>query len=303
MMNMTSNKPNFLKIIPPLQNSIVIKTDRALETPWHYHPEVELLYCIKGKGTDFIGNSIKSIEEGELLLLGKNLPHTRLGDKEYYESNYDEAPEAIVVQFREDFLGADFFEVKECAHLNELLKRASRGIRFAGSAKEQGASRLLKLRELNGLPSILELLAILDMLACTDEYTFINPVNYVVDAHEKSSEKINRVYHYTIGHFRENISLEVVAALTNHSRSAFCRYFKAHTRKSYFQYLTEIRIAYACELLREDNHDVTRVCFASGFNNLSNFHKQFKKVIKLTPTAYKQMSLRKISQSPMRQVR
>jgi AraC-like DNA-binding protein len=291
MINRTLSKPNFLKIIPPLENSLVIKTDRALGTPWHYHPEIELLYCIRGKGTDFIGTSIQSIEEGEVLLFGKNLPHTRLADKEFYLANRQESPEAIVVQFREDFLGEKFFQVNEFVHLNDLIQRASRGLRFSGDTRCRVASRLLAIRMLSGLPAILELLTILDILARTDEFAYINPVNYVVDAHEKSSEKINRVYHFTIGNFRENISLDKVAALTNHSRAAFCRYFKSHTRKSYFQYLTEIRIAYACELLREGDHDVTRVCYASGFNNLSNFHKQFKKVVKLTPSEYRKVRM------------
>ena len=114
------------------------------------------------------------------------------------------------------------------------------------------------------------------------------------DAHEKSSQKINKVYHYTIDHFREPISLAQVAALTNHSPAAFCRYFKTRTRKSYFQYLTEVRIAYACQLLMEGNLDVAEVCFASGFNNLSNFHKQFKKIVKFTPSEYQKKSKKKV---------
>lgn len=301
-MGLVTSKPSFLKIIPPIQNSIVIKTDRALETPWHFHPEVELLYCLRGKGTDFVGNNISSIEEGELLLFGKNLPHTRLSDKEYYQTNPDETPEAIVIQFREDFLGETFFQVKEFAHINRLLERASRGLRFSGNTRERVVTRLMRIRETTGLPSILELLYVLDILACSDEYGFINPVEYVVKTHEKSSTKINQVYQYTIGHFREPISLDQVASLTNHSRSAFCRYFKAHTRKSYFQYLTEIRIAFACELLREGNHDVTRVCFSCGFNNLSNFNKQFKKVVRFTPSEYRQISMRKVTHGSLAEV-
>ncbi len=295
MITTSAKKPNFLKIIPPLQHSLVIKTDRALETPWHFHPEVELLYCIKGRGTDFVGNSINIIEEGELLLFGKNLPHTRLGDKEYYQNNTYESPEAIVVQFRENFLGDSFFEVSELAHLKDLLVRASRGLRFSGIARELVTSKIFKIRELSGLASILELLSILDVLASTNDYTFINPVDYVVKTHEKSSTKINQVYEYTISNFRENISLEHVASITNQSRSAFCRYFKAHTRKSYVEYLTEIRIAYACELLREGNHDVTRASFASGFNNLSNFNRQFKKVMNVTPREYRHTCMKKLS--------
>lgn len=295
MIKQPAQKPHLLKIIPPVENSIVIKGDEiAWDNPWHYHPELELLYCISGRGTNFIGNSIRIIEEGELLLLGENLPHTRQRDREFYLQHPAERPETIVIQFRADFLGEKFFRVKEFAHIQELFFRAARGLKFFGKTKELVAGRLEKVSSLRGVPSILELLAMLDILSCSREFTYLNPVNYVVSAHEKSSQKINRVYLYTIAHFREGIRLREVAALTNHSPAAFCRCFKTRTRKSYFTYLTEMRIAYACERLREGTMDVTRVCYDSGFNNLSNFHKQFKKVMKETPSMYRTRSLKKV---------
>ena len=295
MVKQLPQKPHLLKIIPPLENSIVVKGDDiAWNNPWHYHPEIEILYCVKGRGTNFIGNSIRNIEEGDLLLLGKNLPHTRQRDKVYYQENPLERPESIVIQFRDDFLGEHFFNLKGFSHIRELLNLAALGLKFYGPTQSLVVERLERIKGMNTTSSILELLAILDVLARSDEFVKLNSVNYVVDAHEKSSQKINKVYHYTIENFRERITLEQVSSLTNHSPAAFCRYFKTRTRKSYFQYLNEIRIAYACELLREGNKDVTQVCFASGFNNLSNFHKQFKKVMKLTPSEYRYQSLKKI---------
>jgi AraC-like DNA-binding protein len=295
MVRQLPQKPHLLKIIPPLENSIVIKGDDiAWNNPWHYHPEIELLYCIRGKGTNFIGNSIRTIEEGELLLLGKNLPHTRHRDAAYYSDNPDERPESIVVQFRDDFLGNHFFELKEFAHIKKLIHEAKAGLKFYGNTVATVALKLEKIKMLNTTAAILELLSILDSLSRSEEFETLNAASYVSDAHEKYSQKINRVYHYTIEHFREPISLAQVASLTNHSPAAFCRYFKTRTRKSYFEYLTEIRIAYACERLMEGNLDVTQVCFASGFNNLSHFHKQFKKVMGLTPSEYRHKSLRKV---------
>ena len=290
-----TQKPHLLKIIPPLEDSIVVKGDSiALNNPWHYHPEIELLYCIKGKGTNFIGNSIRNIEEGEILLFGKNLPHTRQRDMEYYEVNSQDSPESIVIQFREDFLGADFFQLKDFHPIGDLLNRALRGLKFIGNIKEITCEALKKIRNLRGTASTLMLLSILDALAKSDEFIYLNAAHYASNAHEKSSQKINRVYHYTIEHFRRRILLQDVASLTNHSPAAFCRYFKTRTRKSYFQYLTEIRVGFACELLREGNLDVGEVCLNSGFNNLSNFHKQFKKIVKSTPSEYQKRSRMKI---------
>lgn len=295
MIKQLSQKPSFLKITPPLENSIVVKGDAIdRNNPWHYHPEIELLYCIRGRGTNFIGNAIRGIEDGELLLIGENLPHTRQRDWDYYATYPDDHPETIVVQFRKDFLGDRFFEVKEFAHIRELFKRASRGLKFFGDTREAVSVRLQSILKLKGASSIVELLSLLDVLAKAEEFMYLNPEHYVVRAHEKGSQKINKVHLYTIEHFREPVKLEDVAALTNHSASAFCRYFKSRTRKSYFQYLTEVRIAYACERLMEGSMDVTHVCYASGFNNLSNFHKQFKKIMGQTPSEYRSESFRKV---------
>lgn len=290
-----SRKAQLLKIIPPFEKSIVVKGDAiAWDNPWHYHPEIELLYCISGRGTNFIGNSIRSIEEGELLLIGKNVPHTRQRDKVYYQDRDAVEPESIVLQFREDFLGKDFLEVREFTHIADLFNRALRGLQFSGHTRDSVAERLRTLKEKNETAAILCLLEILDELARSGEYIFLNPEKYVSDAHEKSSQKINKVYHYTIANFRKPIALADVAALTNHSIAGFCRYFKTRTRKSYFQYLTDVRIAYACELLRDGHLDVTRVSFASGFNNLSHFHKQFRKIVKMTPSEYREKSAAKL---------
>lgn len=292
---MSLQKPHLLRIAPPLEYSFIVKGDQiAWDNPWHYHPEIELLYCIKGKGTNFVGSCIRSIEEGELLLFGKNLPHTRQRDRAYYYLHPEEIPETIVIQFREDFLGKDFFQVKEFQPLHELLQRALRGLTFHGQTRTCISAKLMRIKELNRTNRILELLAILDLLARSEEVEYLNQSGYISDAHGKSSEKIHKVYEHTINCFRQPISLAEVAALTNLSVSAFCRYFKQRTRKSYFQYLLEVRVGYACKLLTEGELDIGQVCYASGFNNLSHFHRQFKKAVGLTPSEYKQRSQEKI---------
>jgi AraC-like DNA-binding protein len=293
-------RPHLLKITPLANDSMVVKGDAiAWNNPWHYHPEVELLYCQQGRGTNFVGNSIRSIEEGELLLFGSNLPHTRQRDREYYSQHPGEEPQSVVVQFKPDFLGVHFFERKEFASIKGLLERSHRGLKFFGRARASVAQKLEKLElAVSSSHSILTLLTILEELAGTDEFIYLNSVNYKSLAHEQASQRINQVYLYTIEHFREPISLAEVADLTNHTPASFCRYFKARTRKSYFQYLSEIRIAYACEKLMEGNWGVSEVCFNSGFNNLSNFHKQFRRIMKTTPSEYRKRGLAKVPPEP-----
>lgn len=284
---MKARVPHLLKLSHPLEASFILKGDPiAWDNPWHYHPEIELLYCIKGKGTNFVGNAIQGIEEGEILLFGKNLPHTRQRDPEYYRLHPDEEPETIVVQFREDFLGPGFFRLPEFAPVHDLLIRASRGLKFTGNTRQQVANDLQQLASATDTGRVLALLAILDRMARSYEARYLNTEGYISDAHEKNAQKINQVYEFTIARFREPISLPEVAELTHLTPAAFCRYFKTRTRKTYFQYLSEVRVGYACKLLSEGTSDVGEAAFASGFNNLSNFHKQFRRITGMTPGAY-----------------
>lgn len=291
-------KPHLLKVPSPLGSSFIIKGDEiAWNNPWHFHPEIELLYCIKGKGTNYIGQYIESIEEGELLLFGKNLPHTRQRSKAYYEQNAAEQPETIVLQFNEEFLGEMFFKLRECVHIETLLRKAERGLKFYGTTRDSVCDILKSMQGKQGITAILQIVSILDILATSDEYSMLNSIHYLSDVNNIDSRKINKVYHYTQTYFKQPISLSDVAAVINLTEAAFCRYFKARTRKNYFQYLSEVRIAHACAMLTEQDIDVAEVCFSSGFNNLSNFHKQFKKIMKDTPKEYREKGRYRIPQA------
>ncbi len=284
---MISKKPHLLKISQPIGASFIIKGDAiAWDNPWHYHPELELIYCIKGKGTNFVGNAIVGIEEGEILLFGSNLPHTRQRDKQYYLEYPSETPESIVIQFKSDFLGSTFLALQEFSLIADLFKRSIRGIKFYGRTRKLISNHLATMSALDKTQRILTLLSILDILSRTREIEYLNPFDYSSHAHEKNAQKINRVFEYTITHFRNEVKLEEIARLTNLSTSAFCRYFKSRTRRSYFQYLSEVRIGFASKLLGEADKNIKQIAYESGFNNLSHFNKQFKKIMKLTPKEY-----------------
>ena len=281
-------KPILLKDQPSLEQSFIIKGDDiASNSPWHFHPEVEIIYCTKAKGTNFIGNYVSPIEEGELLLIGKNLTHARKPDNEYYLQNPEDKPESIVVKFRENFLGDDFFSINEFSHIETLFQRAQRGMKFNGETREHVGFMLKKMVRSSSIFALLEIISILDVLGMSDNFIFLNQVNFLSEANNHDSEKINKVFEYTGSHFREPVTLSDVAKLVNLTEGGFCRYFKTRTGKSYFQYLTEVRIANACRMLLEDDKDVAQVCYSNGFNNPSNFHKQFKKIVNLTPKEYR----------------
>ncbi len=289
-------KPHLLKVTPPVEHSFVIKGDSiAWNNPWHFHPEIELLFCVKGRGTNYVGNYVAPIEEGEILLFGKNLPHTRQRDRNYYAGHSDQEPETIVVQFHDQFLGQQLFELHEFVAIKSLLNKATRGLRFTGLTRERVAAELFELTRLEGLNALLKLLSILDLLGKSDDFTYLNAESFVKSYTNSDTQKINRVFAYVNDHFRDRISLMEAAEICSLTPAAFCRYFKARAKKSFLEYVNHVRIDYACSLLTLGTLDITEVAFESGFNNMSNFQKQFRKVMNTTPSAYREISLRKVS--------
>ncbi len=288
-------KPHLLKVTPPVEHSFVIKGDNiAWNNPWHFHPEIELLFCLRGKGTNYVGNYVAPIEEGEILLLGRDLPHTRQRDRSYYAANPLEEPETIVVQFDDQLLGERMFELREFAAVKSLLQRAGRGLKFTGETRAKVSAALVELRGLDGLNALLKLLSVLDVLGKSDEYTYLNAEGYAKSYTDADTQKINRVFAYVNDHFRDHISLMDVADICNLTPAAFCRYFKSRAKKSFLGYVNRVRIDYACSLLMLGTLDVTEVAYESGFNNMSNFQKQFRKVMNTTPSAYREIALKKV---------
>ncbi len=282
-----------------LDSSLIIKRDdTGWNTPWHFHPEVELFYCIKATGTNFTGSHVSQAEEGELLLIGKNLPHTRQTDHSYYQRHPNETPESITLKFKENFFGDHLFSIHEFAHIETLLKNARRGMKFYGQTQRHVVARVRESQNISGLSALIQLVSILDTLGQSQEYFYLNADISLEEGFNSDAKKIEQVFHYTTSHYSESISLSKVAALTNYSKAAFCRFFKHYTRKSYFQYLSEVRISNACKLLMEEDMDIAQVSYSSGFNNHSNFHKQFKKMVNLTPKAYREMG-KKSSSKPV----
>jgi AraC-like DNA-binding protein len=282
-------KPAFRRLTLPVSNSFVLKTDNMpIRNPWHYHAEIELLYLHEGHGTRFIGDTVGSLQARELFLIGSNLPHTTQRDLHYYNDHPDESPFSIVVQFLPDFLGKDFFKTPEFYSIQRLIGRSARGLGFRGRECEIIGGRLMKLHNLLPAYRILELVSILLELSETEDYEYLSSEGFVNVYGELHHTKLNKVYEYSVNHFMERIPIDVVAELANLTTAAFCRFFKSRTGKTYLEYLTDLRISFACKLLAEDKLNISDIAHQSGFQNLSLFNRQFKELKTVTPSEYQQ---------------
>ncbi|MBC7887195.1 MAG: AraC family transcriptional regulator [Ferruginibacter sp.] len=281
-----------LKIIntPPKDVFQLMKVDESYFFPsWHFHPEFEIMLVLEGRGIRFVGDSMERFQAGDLVFFGKEIPHFYRSDDEYYEKTSGDNSKALVLYFREDFLGETIWDMPDISHLKKLISASSRGIKFNGPVKEKIINQLRKLDDgKDSLAKVIDLLTLLQTMADARGYTLLSSRGFKHNLDEVECNRMNTVYQYIINNYSENPSLEDVAKIAFLSGTSFCRYFKSHTNKTYTQFLNEIKIGNACKFLIEDNMSVSQVCFETGFNNFTHFNSQFKRITGITPSQYKQ---------------
>jgi AraC-like DNA-binding protein len=270
------------------EESFVVKyfDYRHYPTPWHFHPEYELVLVTESTGKRFIGDRVTEFKPGDLALIGPNLPHLYRNDAEYYEETSALRAKSIVVHFLENSFGNSFLKVAETKKLQVLFSRSERGLHIVGETNKKVANQLFELLNLAGLARWLKLLEILHILSESDEYEYIS-AHAINGKSESESDRLNKVMEYVTNNFSEQIYLIQMANLLNMTESSFSRYFKQRTRKSFACFITEIRLNHACKLLIEGNKSISEICFSCGFNNLSNFNRQFSKAYNVNPLTYR----------------
>lgn len=268
------------------------------DAPYHFHPAFELTLIISGEGKRFVGNQITDFHPGDLVLLGSNLPHCWQNHRTDWlaDEQNQEAAQALVVHFKYDFLGSSFIENESCSSIKHLLDRASAGLSIQGPTQDRVARDLLKLADLAPFPRLLSFLNILHALtlAGSDVQNIdSNEGGYVLSPIDL--ERINRVYAYVIANYTQEVHLDEVAHLANMTETAFCRYFKKVTNKTFVALVTEFRIKHACQMLRTSAKPMVEICFESGFGNVSHFNKQFKIWMNVPPLQYRKLTQEWIS--------
>jgi len=252
---------------------------------WHYHPELELVYIGKSTGTRFIGDGIEKFSEGDLVLIGKNLPHMWLNDEVYFETDSGLVSEAIAIHFKDDFLGTGFLDTMEMKPILQLIKRAGQGIKFS-NIDHKVIENIKKLHKLEPFEKTIKFIQILYKLANHEEYQLLSSPGFLNSFNKTDNKGLDEIYEFVFKNFNQPIGSKDVAEIVKMNPSAFSRFFKRIHRKTFTRYLNEIRIGYACKLLIENKNNITPVCYESGFNNISNFNRHFKSITGMSPSEY-----------------
>ncbi len=255
-------------------------------TPWHFHPEYELVLVTESTGKRFIGDNISDFKQGNLAFIGPNLPHLYRNDPAYYEPRSGLRAKSIVVHFLETAFGSDFLGLPEARKLKSFFQRAAKGFDISGRTNRIVSEKMHELLETDGLSRWLKLLEILHLLSTSRDCHYISNTN-VQGKNEIESGRLNQVFEFVMKHFRQEIVLAEVAALVNMAENSFSRYFSQRTRKTFTAFVNEVRLNHACTLLIENKMSVADICFECGFNNLSNFNRQFRNMYNTSPLNYR----------------
>ncbi|ARV13136.1 AraC family transcriptional regulator [Gilvibacter sp. SZ-19] len=280
-----SKQPLLEAIAPALGSSFSVtnfadqrKQDRAA---WHFHPEIELVYVDQGSGKRHIGNHLSYYNEGDLILIGSNVPHFGFTDRLTGNS------EEVVIQFKEDFLGPEFFEKPEMNQIKKLFKRGKQGIVFYGETKEVIGKQMSALTQMTPLNRLTGLLNILEQLSLSDEYKLLNIDSVIIEAKPQDNNRLELLYDFVNREYTRHIPLAEAANMVSMTEQAFSRFFKKKTGKTFTQFVNEHRLVHASRLLAEEPMGITDICYDSGFNNFSHFNKLFKKFSGKSPSQYR----------------
>ena len=277
-------KPVFEKIDPSFGSSFTVQVfdenSACHLSNWHVHPEIELVLIKNGHGKRHVGNSISHYADGDLILLGAYVPHSS------FSNNINSDNKEIVIQFNLEFLGTDLFGKTEFQSINKLLNKAQHGLSFGHELKDKLFDLIHSISEKQGFERLLILLQVLQQLSQTEDYQALSTFHKPTLANPYDQERINVIYDYASDNYQKSITVDEMASLVNMTIPSFCRFFKRATNKTFSLFLNQYRISQACDLLVEKNMAVGEIAFLVGFQSVTYFNSQFKKIVGQNPASY-----------------
>ena len=253
----------------------------------HQHPEIQLTVVNESHGTLIAGDYVGPFHAGDVFVIGGNQPHVFRNDEKFFKKRSRAL--AITVFFDESTLGENFWLLEEMKPLQQFLKNSSGGFRITGKKKKLLAEKIISIAKVQGIDRLIIFLEILKELGSRKEMQPLSKPIIQRNIKTYDGSRLNKVIEFTFKEFQRTITLKEVSTLANLTPEAFCKYFKTRTRKTYINFLNEIRINHACRLLTEDR-TIADICYDSGFTNLSNFNRIFKKIKQVSPNGWRKIN-------------
>ena len=277
--------PDFTTVQKPF---VVKQIERSsFATDFHFHNECQLVYILSGAGTRIIGGTIERFESGDLTFVGPNVPHVW-----YSEFNAKSEPAvSVALYINPIILTEDLKPFVDTKLLEAFFVQSERGISFSGKKKELITGYLQDMLNQKNIQVLSSFLQIISLLLDAEDMIWLNRAPLLSTFTDKNQNRVSRLMKYIQQNFREDLTIEQAASVAGLQLHSFCRFFKNLTHHTFSDFLNEVRIAFACQLLQQTDLPITQVAFESGYSNVSYFNRSFRKIHRLTPREFRsQMS-------------
>lgn len=251
----------------------------------HQHPEIQLTLIQKSRGTLIAGDYVGRFSEGDVFVIGSNQPHVFRNDAVYFKKRL--SAKAITIFFDENSMGKQFWALNEMKSFIPFFHHSQGGYRITGRKQIQLIESLQQISVAEGIDKLMLFLQMLQLLSTRKEMKALSRIIIQRPIKDVDGNRLNKVLEYTFLNNKEEINLTEIAGVANMTVESFCKYFKTRTGKTYIHFLQEIRVTNACTLLLQDDKPISTICYESGFANLSNFNRVFKKITNKTPKEYR----------------
>lgn len=264
--------------------------------PWHFHSQYEIIYVKESTGLCFVGDCIEKFSGGDLILLGSNLPHYLLSDDIYITGNHELRVKGTIIQFEKDFMSYSIEHYPQFLQIKTFLEESRRGVFFRKLSCRSIIDLLDDFPTFKDFDQITNLLLLLQKMATYSDRQLLASLLYYEAFPTFGNNRIEKIISFINSNYTRDISLTEIASMAAMNPSAFCRYFKENTGKTYVKYVADMRIGYACKLLTLNKMNISQICYECGFDSISNFNRTFKQATQFTPTQYQQKILGKSSE-------
>jgi AraC-like DNA-binding protein/quercetin dioxygenase-like cupin family protein len=255
---------------------------------WHFHPEVELTLIGRGRGLRFVADSVEEFSAGDVCLIGSNTPHCWASHKDA-----DPGVRSLVIQFRPESWGEPFWNLPELRGIRRLLDAAKGGLEVKGPARRE-VEQLFLVLEQQSRGSLQRFDTLLEILHCISQSAELKRLATAASEpliRSPASRKLGQILGYIHNHLGPDLMQHEVARAAGLSPATFSQYFRRSMGTSYVDYVNGLKIRNACRALIETDQRITDIAFAAGFNNLSHFNAQFRRLRRLTPKAFRRQVL------------
>lgn len=281
-------KPFKAVIDYPVGNSFIVKYDNFphFTVPLHFHNEYEIVYIIKSFGKKYVGDVVETFVPGDLSFYYNNLHHFYLNDEKFYKNDPEYYVNAIVVLFPSDYFSQKKLSEPEFAQIRKLLSNSYRGLKFPEHVTGRAAGLLFEMLETSGMERYMLFLKLLNYLGSSESQP-IASLGYTSTDESIREHRMEKIYKFCRHNFTRKLTVREVSSLAALNPAAFCRYFRKNTGKTFVEYVNELRVSSACGMLQDGNQTIATISSASGFNNLSNFNRIFRRIVGKSPSEYR----------------